>query len=431
MAEGSLLNAKRPPMFCPGCSHDLVVRVLDRILARIGVDADEICLVSDIGCSGFFDVFFRAHAFHGLHGRSLTYAAGIKMCRPELTVVVTMGDGGLGIGAAHLVAACRRNLDLTLLVLNNFNFGMTGGQCSATTPTDAVSHSGFLNRLERPLDLGSLAVAAGAPWVCRCSAYQEDLTDILEQAIRFKGFSVVEIRGLCPGRYTKLNRVTPKTIAEELEAQGVLCGPIPGLQRDEFGDAYRREAASQPVFPRPTGVEARFVPPQASRREIVILGNAGQHVVTAGEVLAMAALSAGLHATQKNEYDVTVLRGPSISEVIIAPDPIDYHACEKPSVIVALADEGVKNRKGLFAQLSQDALVLQASGVEIPPTAAVVRSVDFRTMGLKHAEWALFSLALLAEMNRVVSKDMLRAGIQLRFHGEVPESVRKILQLNA
>ncbi len=401
---------------------------MDRTLVRMGLKGHEICLVSDIGCSGFFDVFFHTHAFHGLHGRSLTYAAGIGMCRPELTVIVTMGDGGLGIGAAHLVAACRRNLNLTLLVLNNFNFGMTGGQCSATTPSDAVSHSGFLNRLERPLDLGSLARAAGAPWVCQCSAYQDDLGEILEAAIRFRGFSVVELRGLCPGRYTKLNRITPKSIAEDLEAQGVLCGPIPSLQRPEFGDAYRREAGSQLAFPRPEGVEARFEPPQRCRQEIVLLGHEGQHVVTAGEVLALAALTAGMHATGKNEYDVTVLRGPSISEVIMSPDPIDYHACTNPSVVVALADEGVGRRRSLFADLSTDALVLQAAGVEIPPTRAVVQPVDFRSMGLKHADWAMVSLVLLADMNRVVSPAMIRAGIELRFRGEVPEAVRKMLR---
>ncbi len=138
MAEQTLLNHERPPVFCPGCSHETALKVLDRTFVRMGLAANEICMVSDIGCSGLFDTFFNTHAFHGVHGRALTYAAGMKLARPELNVVVTMGDGGLGIGGAHVLAACRRNLDLTLLVLNNFNFGMTGGQCSATSPNDAV-----------------------------------------------------------------------------------------------------------------------------------------------------------------------------------------------------------------------------------------------------------------------------------------------------
>jgi 2-oxoglutarate ferredoxin oxidoreductase subunit beta len=100
----------------------------------MGLSRQQVVIVSDIGCSGLFDTFFNTHAFHGLHGRALTYATGLKMARPDLKVVVTMGDGGLGIGGAHLLSTCRRNIDLTLLVLNNFNYGMTGGQCSSTTP---------------------------------------------------------------------------------------------------------------------------------------------------------------------------------------------------------------------------------------------------------------------------------------------------------
>ena len=103
----SLLNTERPPVFCPGCSHEHITRALDRAFQILALPADRIVIVSDIGCSGLFDTFFNTHAMHGLHGRALTYATGIKLARPELTVMVTMGDGGLGIGGAHLLAACR------------------------------------------------------------------------------------------------------------------------------------------------------------------------------------------------------------------------------------------------------------------------------------------------------------------------------------
>lgn len=126
----SLLNRERPPVFCPGCGHEAVVRGLDRALQQLDLAGEQVAIVSDIGCSGLFDTFFNTHAFHGLHGRALTYATGMKMAGPELKVIVVMGDGGLGIGGAHVLSSCRRNLDLTLLILNNFNYGMTGGQCS-------------------------------------------------------------------------------------------------------------------------------------------------------------------------------------------------------------------------------------------------------------------------------------------------------------
>ena len=133
----SLLNKNRPPVFCPGCAHETVTRALDKTFDSLQLQDRDIVIVSDIGCSGLFDTFFNTHAFHGLHGRALTYATGIKLACPDLTVIVTMGDGGLGIGGAHLLSTCRRNIDLTLLVLNNFNYGMTGGQFSSTTPPEA------------------------------------------------------------------------------------------------------------------------------------------------------------------------------------------------------------------------------------------------------------------------------------------------------
>ena len=184
----SLINASRPLVFCPGCSHERVVGALDKALDKLGLAGNQVVIVSDIGCSGLFDTFFNTHAFHGLHGRALTYATGLKMARPDLTVVVTMGDGGLGIGGAHVLSTCRRNIDLTLLVLNNFNYGMTGGQCSSTTPQEAVVGSGFLNRLEKPVDICQVAAAAGAPYVTRTSSYASDLVDNMADAIAFEGF---------------------------------------------------------------------------------------------------------------------------------------------------------------------------------------------------------------------------------------------------
>ncbi|MFH0822561.1 MAG: thiamine pyrophosphate-dependent enzyme [Pseudomonadota bacterium] len=427
MTDITLLNPSRPPVFCPGCSHEKIVRVLDDVLVRMGLKGHEVCIVSDIGCSGFFDVFFHTHALHGLHGRALTYAAGIKLCRPDLTVIATMGDGGLGIGAAHVISACRRNLDLTLLALNNFNFGMTGGQCSSTTPNEAVVGSGFLNRLEKPLDICRVAVAAGAGFVCRCSAYRPDLADVIEQGVRFNGFSLVEIRGICPGRYAKLNRITPQTISADLAAGEALCGEIEAEQRPEYGTAYRREAAWVKAPPRPREIEALFEPPQRARRELVFLGAAGQHVITGAEVLTYAALIAGMHASQKNEYDVTVLRGPSISEVIVSPGPIDFNGCTSPDFVFALAPEGIKARHELLQSLNPEAMVIKADDVEIPPTAALVLEIDFSVLGIRRSDWGLASLGVLAGMGRVISEEMLDAALDEVFSGGDSHGARRVL----
>lgn len=427
MAERTLLNHERPPIFCPGCSHDKVLRVLDKTLVKMGLQGNEICVVTDIGCSGFFDVFLNTHAFHGVHGRALTYAAGIKLCRPDLTVIVTMGDGGLGIGGAHILSACRRNLDLTLLVLNNFNFGMTGGQCSVTTPNEAVVASGFLNRLDKPLDITSVAASAGAPFVCDCSAYQPDLGDILERAIRFKGFSVIDILELCPGRYTRRNKLTVKHLEESLKAKSASCSEIAQNQRPEYGQQYRLEAAQQRLAKRPRTVDVRSKRDQAGHEEVIILGAAGQRVVTAGELLTIAGVTAGMYCSQKNEYDVTVLRGPSISEIILSAHPIEYNGSTSPKAVIALANEGVSRRVKLLKNLPEDAFVLAAVGIDLPDTAAEVHRVDFRSMGIKREDWALASLGVLAGSGKVLSQEELDAAIEFRFQGDVLRLVRELL----
>ena len=309
----SFLNRSRPPVFCPGCAHERVVHALDSTLQNMQLNADQVAIVSDIGCSGLFDTFFNTHAFHGLHGRALTYATGIKMARPELTVIVTMGDGGLGIGGAHLLSTCRRNIDLTLLVLNNFNYGMTGGQCSATTPNEATVGSGFLNRLEKPVDICRITGAAGAGQVARASTYQKDLSEQIETAIRFEGFSLIDIWGICPGRYTRQNRLSPKSIETELSQLPPTEELTAGNQRKEYCRHYREEAGIQPPATPPAAIDASFLPPEIGRQEVVLLGSAGQRIVTAGEILCISGITAGLFASQKNDYPITVLRGHSVS----------------------------------------------------------------------------------------------------------------------
>jgi 2-oxoglutarate/2-oxoacid ferredoxin oxidoreductase subunit beta len=424
----SALNRQRPPAFCPGCSHDKVVHALDKALGALELANHQVAIVSDIGCSGLFDTFFNTHALHGLHGRSLTYATGLKLARPELTVVTTMGDGGLGIGGAHFLSSCRRNLDITLLVLNNFNYGMTGGQCSATTPADAHTASGFLNYLEPPLDVCRVAAAAGAPYVDRAVATQQDLADRIQRAIAYPGFSILEILGLCTGRYAKHNRLTPRQLESHTAANPVVRKLVGANQRAEFGHIYRQHAARQIQPPPLHPIAARFKALFEDRCEVLLLGSAGQRINTAGEILCLAAMTAGLHVTQKNDYPITVLRGHSVSEVVISPTTIGYTGIQAPRAVLALSAEGTARRREIFAMLHRNALIISGKGLSLPQTQARVQIVDFKALGFKSSHWSLAGLACLARNGGIISKEMLNAALAYRYHGPSLEGARAVIE---
>jgi pyruvate/2-oxoacid:ferredoxin oxidoreductase beta subunit/Pyruvate/2-oxoacid:ferredoxin oxidoreductase gamma subunit len=415
----SFLNQNRPPVFCPGCTHERITKSLDNTLVSLDLDPARTAIVTDIGCSGLFDTFFNVHALHGVHGRALTYAAGLKLADPSLTVIVTMGDGGLGIGGAHVLAACRKNLDLTLIILNNFNFGMTGGQFSATTPADAMVGSEFLNQAEIPIDICKVAKAAGATYVSRYSGHDPELSAEFGRAITHKGFSVVETLGMCTGRYTKRNPLTPKAIDEMIDAQPKEKGLVKENLRPEYGDRYQALAKEKASFPKPLIIETSYDLPDPKRQEVVILGSAGMRIVTAGDIVCYAGICAGLNATIKNDYNITVLRGQSVSEILLSPDKIGYTGLESPAVVLALSDEGVARRQKIFANLSLDTLVLKEKSVAIPKTQACVEEVDFKALKVKRPDWALASLGILAKKNLILNQGMLEKALKARFNKTV------------
>jgi Pyruvate/2-oxoacid:ferredoxin oxidoreductase gamma subunit len=187
-------------------------------------------------------------------------------------------------------------------------------------------------------------------------------------------------------------------------------------------------AARQTPVAEPLKIEAQFAPPQPGRQEVILLGSAGQRIITAGEILCLAGLTAGLQTTQKNEYHITVLRGPSISELILSPQKIDYTGIQRPSAIVALGQEGVDRRQALFDNLEDDTLVVQIEGVEIPTGKARIQRVDLKSQGFKKPDWALASLGVLANLGQALSLEMLAAALKIRFKGTVLENSLELIQ---
>ncbi len=187
------------PIWCPGCGDYSVLSSITKALAIVGKPPHEVAVVSGIGCSSRIPAYTSCYGFHGVHGRALAAATGLKVARPDLTVLVTGGDGdGYSIGGNHFMHACRRNVDLTYIVMDNHVYGMTKGQPSPTTEPDwdsKLAPGGTHIRVFHPL---VVALAAGANFVARAFAGDPNGTaTLIAQAIRHPGFSFVEILSPC------------------------------------------------------------------------------------------------------------------------------------------------------------------------------------------------------------------------------------------
>jgi 2-oxoglutarate ferredoxin oxidoreductase subunit beta len=188
------------PIWCPGCGHFAVLNGLVKALAALRRSRDDTALVSGIGCSSRLPAYVDSFGFHGVHGRGLAVAQGLKVARPELTVIALGGDGdGFSIGGNHFIHACRRNVDLTCIVMDNEVYGMTKGQASPTTPVD-WDHSKLTPHGPgiRPFKPAALALAAGAPWIARgYSGNPNQLACLLAEAVEHPGFSFVHVLSQC------------------------------------------------------------------------------------------------------------------------------------------------------------------------------------------------------------------------------------------
>ena len=386
-----------PYPFCPGCGHHAILDHLDRALGLLALDPRTIVLVTDIGCSGLSDQYFATNAFHGLHGRSITYATGIKLARPDLKVIVIMGDGGTGIGGAHLINAARRNIGLTVLVFNNFNFGMTGGQHSTTTPPGAITSTTPGGNLERPLDLGATVAVNGAGYVWRGTGFDSDLPERIAEAVRADCFALLDIWELCTAYYVVGNRATKRTLTMTMNALGLKHGLLHRAQQPEYAAAYRD--ASRPLrgkpLPAPRPIAPRFAASIDRPFHLVIAGSAGAKVRSTARLVADAALLSGLHATQRDDYPITVKTGHSVCELVLSPRPIDYTGIARPDVVILLSADGAGKVGHVLRAMSPEDTVFALPELAEAPTKAriVVIDPDAAPMRLLSSRVALYVVA--------------------------------------
>jgi 2-oxoglutarate ferredoxin oxidoreductase subunit beta len=207
--ERYLRHSKRfPNVWCAGCGIGIVLGAIIRAVDGLHLDKNEVALLSGIGCTGRMPVYVDFNTMHTTHGRALAFATGLKMVRPEMKVIVVMGDGdALAIGGNHFIHAARRNIGLTAIVVNNSTYGMTGGQYSPTTPTDAKAATAPYGHIEQPFPITELARASGAAFVACSTVYHvQELEKYIAQAIAKQGFSVVEAVSYCHTTLGRINR---------------------------------------------------------------------------------------------------------------------------------------------------------------------------------------------------------------------------------
>ena len=262
-----------PFVFCSGCTIGSSMTCLARAFDRTIENMDNLVIVSGIGCTGRASGYFYAGAYHTTHGRTIPFATGAKFANPELDVVVFSGDGDIvAIGGNHFIHAARRNIGITVICVNNFIYGMTGGQMAPTTPLgDYHTQSTPYGNVERTFNLVDLAASAGASYVARWTAlHQMRMEDSFAKAIlhaREYGMSFIEIVSACPtyfGKYNKLgDSIDMLKILEEIsvmtqplsmhpheatsDMSKIVCGEFVELERPEFTQEYKKiiEAAQQ------------------------------------------------------------------------------------------------------------------------------------------------------------------------------------------
>jgi len=201
-------SKKFPNIWCAGCGIGIVLGAIVRAVDSLQLDKSDVALLSGIGCTGRMPVYVDFNTLHTTHGRALAFATGLKMVRPRMKVIVVMGDGdALAIGGNHFIHSARRNIGLTAIVVNNYTYGMTGGQYSPTTPTDVKAATAPYGHIEQPFHIAELAVAAGAAFVARSTVYHvQELEKYIAQAITKEGFAVVEAVSYCHTTLGRINR---------------------------------------------------------------------------------------------------------------------------------------------------------------------------------------------------------------------------------
>jgi len=360
--------------YCDGCGHTFINKKLADAFAKMDIKPSKINLVSDIGCVGLVDKMFLTNTIHTTHGRSAAFATGLQLADQILfdndaIHVVMIGDGGSTIGLLHLVEAAKMNANITVILHNNFVYGMTGGQNSGLTPENFRTATTMSGAMVPNIHIVNLLAAAHGGFLARKLATDKDLDDTIVEAIKYPGFSLVEVVELCTGYAIKWNSLAKKDIETILEnsdsgERGTL---VKRNDRENFGSLYAKNFPKKELQDKIKTIEKRTIQDQI-KLDIVISGSAGEGIQFAAKTLIEAALKQGANVMQKNDNPVTIGTGFSMSEVKISSDEILYSGITSPDYLLIGSLDGFNRAqefiKNTINEKAKSTIIIDSTLVE-------------------------------------------------------------------
>lgn len=370
--------------YCAGCGHTWINRQLDSALKKLGRDPREINLVSDIGCVGLVDKLFHTNTIHTTHGRSTAFATGLQLADEVLfdndTVhVVMIGDGGSTIGLLHLVEAAKMNANITVILHNNFLYGMTGGQHSGLTPENFNTATTRGGNMIPPVQLAEVVKASHAGFITRKLATERDLDDAILEAIKYPGFALVEVIELCTGYATKWNKMSKDDVHEilvnsNMEELGTI---VERKDRTSYGQSYKNHFPKKEASSRVKNVDIVRELKLAKPFSLVMAGSAGEGVQFASAKFLEAGIANGLNVIQKNDNPVTIGTGFSIAMLNCSSEEIYYSEIEVPDYILISSLDGLNRAKEFIAKSNSDTLILMDESL-----VEDAKAIDFKGANL-------------------------------------------------
>ena len=428
-----------PTPWCPGCGGGQVLQAIVRAFEQLQLDPSKTAVISGIGCFGKADSHLCTNGIHTAHGRALAYATGLKLTNPDLNVICVVGDGdGVTIGGNHFIHTARRNVDITVVMCNNLNYGMTGGQYSASTPSNAITATSRYGHIERPFDICQLAQVCGATYVAR-STSEEVLTTAryVAEGIRHKGFSFIEAVAPCPIQFGKNNgmRSAPellkwiksKAITREKFEQlpeakragrivtGVFVNDNDTLDYGTHNRMLQEKAmvltSSAPDADRPNRGKRL-----EKKWEIMITGIGGQGSVLSATLLGEAAAREGHQCTVSTLYGGEVRGTYAKADVIISDEPIDFIDVEVPNLVVAMSH--VSYERHIGAMEAGSILLYNSSQITPRATQAVQIGIPLDEIALAAGSPAVVNMAAigaLIKVTGVVTEESFQTVLKRRF----------------